>query len=307
METFKKSIDELVGNTPIMELTAIEKKYELKARLFAKLECFNPTGSVKDRAAKAMLDDAEERGLIQKGSTIIEPTSGNTGIGLAAVGRARGYKVVIVMPENMSEERKKLMTAYGAKLVQTSAAEGMQGAIERAKELQKNTPNSFIPDQFSNPANARAHFISTAPEIYEALEGNVDVFVAGVGTGGTITGVGEYLKGKNPNVKIVAVEPFSSPVLSGGKKGAHQLQGIGAGFIPKVLNREIIDVVSPVKDDEAFKAVKTLAESEGLFVGISSGAAFAAALQETKRAENAGKTVVVLFPDGGNRYLSMLG
>lgn len=306
METVKKSVDELVGNTPIVELTAIEKKYELNARLFAKLECFNPTGSVKDRAAKAMLDDAEERGLIQNGATIIEPTSGNTGIGLAAVGTARGYKVVIVMPENMSEERKKLMTAYGAKLVQTSATEGMQGAIERAKELQKTTPNSFIPDQFSNPANARAHFLSTAPEIYEALRGNVDVFVAGVGTGGTITGVGEYLKNKNRNVKIVAVEPFSSPVLSGGKKGAHKIQGIGAGFIPKVLNREVIDVVSLVKDDEAFEAVKTLAEHEGLFVGISSGAAFTAALQEAKKAENAGKTVVVLFPDGGNRYLSML-
>lgn len=297
------SVEGLIGNTPIVELTGICQHLGLKAKLFAKLEYFNPGGSAKDRVAKAMLDEAEQTGMLQPNSVIIEPTSGNTGIGLAMVGVARGYRVIIVMPETMSAERKKLMTAYGAELVLTDGKRGMQGSIERAKALAEEIPNSFIPDQFSNPANAKAHREGTGVEIYTAMEGNVDVFVAGVGTGGTITGVGEYLKAQKPT-HIVAVEPATSPVLSGGKAGTHGIQGIGAGFVPALLNTSIYDEVLTVSDEEALAYARLVAKTDGALVGISSGAALCAAVKVAQRCENDGKNVVVLFPDGGDRYLS---
>ena len=298
------SADQLIGRTPLLELTNLEKNENLKARVLAKLEYFNPAGSVKDRVALSMINDAEERGLLKHGSTIIEPTSGNTGIGLASVAAARGYNCIIVMPDSMSMERQILMGAYGAKLVLTPGKEGMTGAIAKAEELAKETPGSFIPDQFGNPANSRAHYLTTGPEIWEDTDGAVDIFVAGVGTGGTITGVGEYLKEKNPNVKVVAVEPADSPLLSGGKAGPHGIQGIGANFVPKVLNTEIYDEVIPVALDKAYEAGRALGKTEGILVGISSGAALWAALELAKRPENEGKTIVVLFPDTGDRYLS---
>ena len=304
MSKFFASVEQSVGNTPIVELVHLQQELGLKARLFAKLEYFNPGGSVKDRVAKAMLDEAENSGVLQPNAVIIEPTSGNTGIGLAMVGVARGYRVIIVMPETMSAERKKLMTAYGAELVLTDGAKGMQGSIEKARELAQQIPNSFIPDQFSNSANAKAHREGTGVEIYNQLNGAVDIFVAGVGTGGTITGVGEYLKAKNPAVRIVAVEPANSPILSGGKAGAHGIQGIGAGFVPAVLNREIYDEVIPIADEEAFSYARKVAQTDGTLVGISAGAALCAAVQVASRQENAGKNIVVLFPDGGDRYLS---
>lgn len=304
MANIYTSVDQLIGRTPMLELTQIEKEYHLKAKLLAKLECFNPAGSVKDRVAKAMLDDGEASGKLTSGSVIIEPTSGNTGIGLAAVAAARGYRVIIVMPDTMSEERRRLMRAYGAELVLTDGAKGMQGAIERANELAAEIPNSFVPGQFTNPANARAHLDTTGPEIYEDTDGAVDIFVAGVGTGGTITGAGEYLKTKKPEVKVVAVEPAGSPVLSGGMAGAHRLQGIGAGFVPEVLNTGIYDEIIPVADEDAFAAGRLLGRREGMLVGISSGAALWAAIELAKRPENEGKTIVALLPDTGERYLS---
>lgn len=298
------SADQLIGRTPLLELTHLEKEYELKARLLAKLEYFNPAGSAKDRIAKAMIEEAEKAGRLGPGSVIIEPTSGNTGIGLASVAAARGYRTIIVMPDTMSVERRKLMKAYGAELVLTEGAKGMKGAIARAEELAGEIPGSFIPGQFVNPANPKAHRESTGPEIYEDTDGNVDIFVAGVGTGGTITGVGEYLKSKNPAVKVVAVEPASSPVLSAGVAGAHKIQGIGAGFVPEVLNTDIYDEIIPVSDEDAFDAVRNLGRSEGVLVGISSGAALHAAAALAGRPENEGKTIVVLLPDTGDRYLS---
>ena len=298
------SADQLIGKTPLLELVRIQKEEGLKARILAKLEYFNPAGSVKDRIAKAMIDDAEERGLLRPGSVIIEPTSGNTGIGLASVAAARGYRVIIVMPDTMSMERRQLMKAYGAQLVLTPGAEGMKGAIARAEELAGGMPESFIPGQFVNPANAAAHRAATGPEIWEDTEGKVDLFVAGVGTGGTITGVGEYLKSQNPQVKVVAVEPAASPVLSGGTAGAHQIQGIGAGFIPEVLNRNIYDEVVTVEKEDAFAAGRLVGRCEGVLVGISSGAAVWAAIRLAKRPENQGKTIVTLLPDTGDRYLS---
>ncbi len=298
------SVDQLIGNTPLLELCNIERQEGVKARILAKLEYLNPAGSVKDRVAKAMLDDAEAKGRLKPGSVIIEPTSGNTGIGLAAVAAARGYRIIIVMPETMSMERRQLMRAYGAELVLTDGAKGMQGAIERADELAREIPGSFIPGQFVNPVNPAAHMASTGPEIWEDTGGKVDIFVAGVGTGGTITGVGRYLKEKNPQVKVVAVEPASSPVLSGGKAGKHGLQGIGAGFIPEILDTAVYDEVIPVEDKDAYAAGKAMGRSEGVLVGISSGAALWAAMQLAKRPENEGKTVVVLLPDTGDRYLS---
>lgn len=298
------SAEQLIGGTPMLRLSNIEKLFGAKAKIIAKLEMFNPGGSAKDRVAKAMLDDAEEKGLIKKGSVIIEPTSGNTGIGLASVGTVRGYRVIIVMPDSMSEERRTLMRAYGAELVLTDGKLGMAGAIAHANELAKEIPNSFIPDQFSNPANAKAHFIATGPEIFSDTDGEVDVFVAGVGTGGTITGVGEYLKSKKPSVKVVAVEPATSAVLSGKEKGAHGLQGIGAGFIPDVLHTDVYDEIIEVTDKDALEMGKTLGKSEGILAGISSGAALSAAIEVAKRDEMAGKTVVVLLPDTGDRYLS---
>ena len=298
------SADQLIGHTPLLELCGIEKEFNLKARIFGKLEYFNLTGSVKDRVAKEMLDDAEEKGLICKDSVIIEPTSGNTGIGLAAVGTARGYRVIIVMPDTMSVERRKLMKAYGAELVLSDGAKGMKGAIAKADELAKETPNSFIPGQFVNPANPKAHFETTGPEIWEDTDGKVDIFVAGVGTGGTVTGVGQYLKSKNPNVKVVAVEPASSPVLSKGTAGAHKIQGIGAGFVPDVLDTKVYDEIIAVENDDAFATGRLIGHKEGVLVGISSGAAVYAALQLAKRPENAGKNIVVLLPDTGDRYLS---
>jgi len=304
MSKIYKFADELIGKTPLLELTNIEKRYELKARILAKLEYFNPAGSVKDRVAKAMLDDAEERGILTQDSVIIEPTSGNTGIGLASVAAARGYKAIIVMPETMSVERRMIMTAYGAELVLTDGVLGMSGAIKKAEELASQMPNAFIAGQFTNPANSRAHFITTGPEIYDDTDGTVDIFVAGVGTGGTITGVGEYLKSKNAAVKVVAVEPKSSPVLSGGNAGAHGLQGIGAGFIPEVLNTEIYDEVITVTESEAYETSRLMGAREGILVGISSGAALHAAIEVALRPENEGKTVVVLLPDTGDRYLS---
>ncbi len=304
MSKIYTSVEQLIGKTPLLRLTHIEKAEGTAAKLVAKLEMFNPGGSAKDRVAKAMLDDAERRGLINKNSVIIEPTSGNTGIGLASVGVARGYRTIIVMPDSMSKERRILMSAFGAELVLTDGAKGMAGAIERAGELAKEIPNGFIPDQFKNMANAAAHFETTGPEIYEDCDGEVDIFVAGVGTGGTITGVGKYLKSKNPNVKVVAVEPATSAVLSGKEKGAHGLQGIGAGFIPEVLDTSVYDEIITVTDNEAFEAGRMLGKTEGILAGISAGAALYAAISVAKRAENAGKTVVVLLPDTGDRYLS---
>ncbi len=298
------SADQLIGRTPLLELTHLEKKYGLKARILAKLEYFNPAGSVKDRIARAMIDDAEAKGLLKEGSVIIEPTSGNTGIGLASVAAARGYRIIIVMPETMSVERRQLMKAYGAELVLTEGAKGMKGAIAKADELAKEIPNSFIPGQFVNPANPKAHFETTGPEIWEDTDGGVDVFVAGVGTGGTVTGVGRYLKSKNPAVRVVAVEPKSSAVLSTGVAGSHKIQGIGAGFVPAVLDTGVYDEIIPVENDDAFATGRELGRSEGVLVGISSGAALWAALELAGRPENAGKTIVVLLPDTGDRYLS---
>ena len=304
MSKIYTSADQLVGKTPLLELTHLEKAYDLKARVLAKLEYFNPAGSVKDRIAKAMIDDAEQKGLLKAGSVIIEPTSGNTGIGLASVAAARGYRIIIVMPETMSVERRQLMKAYGAELVLTEGAKGMKGAIAKADELAKEIPNSFVPGQFVNPANPKAHFETTGPEIYDDTDGKVDIFVAGIGTGGTITGVGQYLKFKNPNVKVVAVEPKSSAVLSTGVAGAHKIQGIGAGFVPDVLDTKVYDEIIPVENDDAFAAGKAVGKHEGVLVGISSGAAIWAAIELAKRPENAGKTIVVLLPDTGDRYLS---
>ncbi len=298
------SMEELIGNTPLLRLEKIEKSLDLKARLFAKLESFNPGGSAKDRVAKSMLDDAEKRGLIDKNSVIIEPTSGNTGIGLAAIGTARGYRVIIVMPETMSMERRMLMKAYGAQLVLSDGRKGMSGAIEKANELLKELPGGFIPSQFDNPSNPKAHFDTTGPEIYRDLDGKVDVFVAGVGTGGTITGVGEYLKSKNENTRIIAVEPFSSPVLSENKAGSHKIQGIGAGFVPENLNCDIYDEVIKVTDENAFEYGRMIGRTVGVLAGISSGAALCAAVEVAKREENRGKNIVVLLPDTGERYLS---
>ena len=298
------SADQLIGKTPLLELTHIEKEEGLKATLLAKLEYLNPAGSVKDRIAKAMIDDAEKSGKLKPGATIIEPTSGNTGIGLAAVAAARGYRIIIVMPETMSVERRQLMRAYGAELVLTEGAQGMKGAIAKSEELAKEIEGSFIPGQFVNPANPKAHRETTGPEIYEDTDGKVDIFVAGVGTGGTLTGVGEYLKSKNPKVKIVAVEPADSPVLSKGKAGSHKIQGIGAGFVPDVLDTKIYDEVIAVSNDDAFAVGKKIGKAEGVLVGISSGAAAWAAIQLAKRPENAGKTIVALLPDTGDRYLS---
>lgn len=304
MSNIYTCVDHLIGRTPIIELTNIEKNHELDAKIFAKLEYFNPAGSVKDRVAKAMIDDAESSGKLKHGSVIIEPTSGNTGIGLASVATARGYKIIIVMPETMSLERRKLMKGYGAELVLTDGKKGMKGAIEKAVELAKEIPNSFIPGQFENPANPKVHYDTTGPEIYSDTDGKVDIFVAGVGTGGTITGVGEYLKSKNKDIKIVAVEPESSPVLSTGVAGPHQIQGIGAGFVPKVLNKKIYDEVVAVSDEDAFNTGRLIGKCEGILVGISSGAAAYAAIQLAKRPENKDKNIVVLFPDAGDRYLS---
>ena len=304
MSRIFKSADELIGHTPLMELTHIEGEYGLKARILAKIEYFNPAGSVKDRIAKAMIDDAESRGVLGKGSVIIEPTSGNTGIGLASVAAARGYRIIIVMPETMSVERRQIMKAYGAELVLTEGAKGMKGAIEKADELAKEIPNSFIPGQFVNEANPKAHFEHTGPEIFEDTDGDVDIFVAGVGTGGTVTGVGRYLKSKKPGGKVVAVEPASSAVLSTGVAGAHKIQGIGAGFVPSVLDTKIYDEIIAVSNDDAFAMGKLMGKKEGVLVGISSGAALWAAIELAKRPENAGKTIVVLLPDTGDRYLS---
>lgn len=304
MSKIYTSADQLIGKTPLLELTHIEKKYGLKAKILAKLEYFNPAGSVKDRIAKAMIDDAEKSGKLKPDSVIIEPTSGNTGIGLAAVAAARGYRIIIVMPETMSVERRQLMKAYGAELVLTEGAKGMKGAIAKADELSKEIPNSFIPGQFVNPANPKAHFETTGPEIFEDTDGEGDIFVAGVGTGGTVTGVGQYLKSKKPEVKVVAVEPASSAVLSGKPSGAHKIQGIGAGFVPDVLDTAVYDEIIPVENDDAFKAGREIGKSEGVLVGISSGAALHAAIELAKRPENEGKTIVALLPDTGDRYLS---
>ena len=304
MSNVYTSADQLIGKTPLLELTHIEKALGLKARILAKLEYFNPAGSVKDRIAKAMIDEAEASGKLTPNSVIIEPTSGNTGIGLASVAAARGYKIIIVMPETMSVERRQLMKAYGAELVLTEGAKGMKGAIAKAEELAAQTPNSFIPGQFVNPANPQAHRETTGPEIYEDTDGNVDIFVAGVGTGGTVTGVGEYLKSKKHDIKVVAVEPATSAVLSTGVAGAHKIQGIGAGFVPDVLNTKVYDEIIPVSNEDAFATGKLIGKSEGVLVGISSGAATYAAIELAKRPENEGKTIVVLLPDTGDRYLS---
>ena len=298
------SADQLIGRTPLLELTHLEKKHGLKARILAKLEYLNPAGSVKDRIARAMIDDAEAKGLLHEGSVIIEPTSGNTGIGLASVAAARGYRVIIVMPETMSVERRQLMKAYGAELVLTEGAKGMKGAIAKAQELAAQTPDSFIPGQFTNPANPSAHRATTGPEIWNDTDGTVDIFIAGVGTGGTLTGVGEYLKSQNPNVKVVAVEPAGSPVLSKGVAGAHKIQGIGAGFVPDTLNTKVYDEIITVENEDAFATGRELAHKEGLLVGISSGAAVWAAARLAKRPDNQGKRIVVLLPDTGDRYLS---
>jgi len=304
MSNIRTAADQLIGKTPLLELTHIEKNDALEARILAKLEYFNPAGSVKDRIAKAMIDDAEERGLLKPGSVIIEPTSGNTGIGLASVAAARGYRIIIVMPETMSVERRQLMKAYGAELVLTEGAKGMKGAIAKADELAAEIPGAFIPGQFVNPANPAIHKATTGPEIWEDTDGAVDIFVAGVGTGGTITGVGEYLKEQNPAVKVVAVEPASSPVLSKGTAGSHKIQGIGAGFVPDVLNTAVYDEILPVENEDAFAAGKRVGKEEGVLVGISSGAAVWAAIELAKRPENKGKTIVALLPDTGDRYLS---
>ena len=304
MANIYTSADQLIGKTPLLELTHIEKNLGLKAKILAKLEYLNPAGSVKDRVAKAMIDDAEEKGLLKPGSVIIEPTSGNTGIGLAAVAAARGYRIIIVMPDTMSVERRQLMKAYGAELVLSEGTKGMKGAIAKADELAASIPGSFIPGQFVNPANPKAHFETTGPEIYADTDGKVDIFVAGVGTGGTITGVGEYLKSKKPEIKVVAVEPATSPVLSKGTAGAHKIQGIGAGFVPKVLDTGVYDEIIPVANEDAFAVGKQIGKAEGVLVGISSGAAAWAAIELAKRPENEGKTIVVLLPDTGDRYLS---
>ena len=304
MSKIYTSADQLIGKTPLLELTHIEKKFDLKAKILAKLEYFNPAGSVKDRVARAMIDDAEAKGLLKEGSVIIEPTSGNTGIGLASVAAARGYRIIIVMPETMSVERRQLMKAYGAELVLSDGAKGMKGAIAKADELAKETPNSFIPGQFVNPANPKAHFETTGPEIWEDTDGKVDYFVAGVGTGGTITGVGEFLKSKDASVRVVAVEPKTSAVLSTGVAGPHKIQGIGAGFVPDVLDTKVYDEIIPVENEDAFATGKLVGRSEGVLVGISSGAALWAAIEVAKRPENAGKNIVVLLPDTGDRYLS---
>ena len=304
MSQIYTSADQLIGRTPLLELTNIEKKYDLKARILAKVEYFNPAGSVKDRVALMMINDAEEAGILTPDSTIIEPTSGNTGIGLASIAAARGYRIIIVMPDTMSVERRQLMKAYGAELVLTPGAQGMSGAIAKAEELAKEIPGSFIPSQFTNPSNPKAHVTTTGPEIWEDTDGNVDYFVAGVGTGGTITGVGQFLKSKNPNVKVVAVEPASSPVLSQGHGGPHKIQGIGAGFVPKVLDTTVYDEVIPIENEAAFASGKEVGRTEGILVGISSGAALNAAIQVAQRPENEGKTIVVLLPDTGDRYLS---
>ena len=303
MRVYRK-ITDLIGGTPLLELTNYEKANELNAKIYAKLEYFNPAGSVKDRIAKAMLDDAEEKGLLKPGAVIIEPTSGNTGIGLASVAASRGYRVILTMPETMSVERRNLLKAYGAELVLTEGAKGMPGAIAKAKELAEQTPNSYIPSQFTNPANPAVHLKTTGPEIWADTDGKVDIFVAGVGTGGTLSGVGAYLKSQNPNVKVVAVEPATSPVLSGGKAGPHKIQGIGAGFVPDTLNTDIYDEILPVQSEDAFATGRALARSEGVLVGFSSGAAVFAAAQLAKRPENAGKVIVALLPDTGERYLS---
>jgi cysteine synthase A len=304
MSKIYTSADQLIGKTPLLELTGIEKQFGLEAKILGKLEYFNPAGSVKDRIAKAMIDDAEAKGALKPGSVIIEPTSGNTGIGLASVAAARGYRIIIVMPETMSVERRQLMKAYGAELVLTEGAKGMKGAIAKADELAKEIPDSFIPGQFVNPANPAIHKATTGPEIWEDTDGKVDYFVAGVGTGGTVTGVGEYLKSQDPNVKVVAVEPASSPVLSKGTSGSHKIQGIGAGFVPDVLNTDVYDEIIPVENEDAFATGKAVGRAEGVLVGISSGAAVWAAIQLAKRPENKGKTIVALLPDTGDRYLS---
>ena len=304
MSKIYTSADQLIGHTPLLELTHIENAENLEAKILAKLEYFNPAGSVKDRIARAMIDDAEATGKLKPGSVIIEPTSGNTGIGLASVAAARGYRIIIVMPETMSVERRQLMKAYGAELVLTDGAKGMKGAIAKADELAKEIPNSFVPGQFVNPANPDAHKRTTGPEIWEDTDGKVDIFVAGVGTGGTVTGVGEYLKSQNPNVKVVAVEPASSPVLSKGTAGAHKIQGIGAGFVPEILDTTVYDEIIPVANEDAFSTGREIGRHEGVLVGISSGAAVWAAIEAAKRSENEGKTIVVLLPDTGDRYLS---
>ena len=304
MSNIYTSADQLIGKTPLLELTHLEKKYGLKARLIAKLEYFNPAGSVKDRIAKAMIDDAEQKGLLKPDSVIIEPTSGNTGIGLASVAAAKGYRIIIVMPETMSVERRQIMKAYGAELVLTPGAQGMKGAIAKADELAKEIPGSFIPGQFVNPANPAVHKATTGPEIWEDTDGKVDIFVAGVGTGGTVTGVGEYLKGKNPEIRVVAVEPADSPVLTKGTAGPHKIQGIGAGFVPEVLDTKVYDQVITVENEDAFALGREIGKTEGVLVGISSGAAVWAAIQLGKRPENQGKNIVVLLPDTGDRYLS---
>ena len=304
MSKIYTSADQLIGKTPLLELTHIEKEQQLEARILAKLEYFNPAGSVKDRVALAMIQDAEQRGALKPNSVIIEPTSGNTGIGLASVAAARGYRIIIVMPETMSVERRQIMKAYGAELVLTDGAQGMKGAIAKANELAAQIPDSFVPGQFVNPANPAAHFATTGPEIWDDTDGKVDIFVAGVGTGGTITGVGQYLKSKNPAVKVVAVEPATSAVLSTGVAGAHKIQGIGAGFVPKTLNTEIYDEIIRIKNNDAFAAAKEFAKTEGILVGISSGAAIQAAVELAKRPENAGRVIVALLPDSGDRYYS---
>ena len=304
MANIYNSVAELVGNTPLLELKNIENKFNLKARLLAKLEYFNPAGSVKDRVALSMICDMEEKGILNSNSVIIEPTSGNTGIGLAAVGASRGYRVIIVMPDSMSVERQKLMSAYGAELVLTEGAKGMSGAIEKAEQLNKEIPNSIIAGQFTNPANPKAHFETTGPEIYRDTDGNIDVFVSSIGTGGTITGTGEYLKSQNENVKFIGVEPAASPLLTKGVAGPHKIQGIGANFVPDVLNQDICDEIIAVSDDDAFEYGRIIGKTEGVLVGISSGAALCAAIEVAKREENAGKTIVVLLPDTGDRYLS---
>ena len=304
MSKIYSSADQLIGKTPLLELTNIEKKYGLKARILAKVEYFNPAGSVKDRVAKMMLDDAEAAGILKPGSTIIEPTSGNTGIGLASIAAARGYKIIIVMPDTMSVERRQLMKAYGAELVLTPGAQGMSGAIAKAEELAREIPGSFIPSQFTNPSNPKAHLLTTGPEIWEDTDGDVDFFVAGVGTGGTITGVGRYLKSKNADIRVIAVEPVSSPVLSQGHGGPHKIQGIGAGFVPEVLDTTVYDEIIPITNEAAFASGREIGRTEGILVGISSGAALNAAIQVAQRPENEGKTIVVLLPDTGDRYLS---